>query len=391
MSVWPTVALKDCVRVVGGATPKSGEAAYWDGNIPWTTPKDLSDMDGKYLRDTPRKITAAGLKSCSSELLPANSVLFSSRAPIGHVAINTIPVATNQGFKSMIPGPRIDATFLYWWLKCNRAKLELLGNGATFKEVSKSIVERVGIPLPPLDEQKRIAAILDQADELRRKRQRAIDRLNQLSQAIFHELFGDPVSNDRGWPVRRLDDVSHNITDGTHDTPARIPSGIPFITSKNVRPYEFDMTNLEYVSLETHREIIKRCNPRRGDVLYTNIGASVGSAVQNRFDFEFSLKNVALIQPNQKELLPDFLEFMLNNPRFKESLLSASAAGGAQKFITLKALRSASVPIPTIGTQEIFAKRIAEVSTSKEHMSHQLRSISSLFSSLQIRAFQGEL
>lgn len=207
MSAWPIVPIKNFARVVGGATPKSGTAEYWDGDIPWTTPKDLSDLDGKYLSDTPRKITAAGLKNCSSELLPPNSVLFSSRAPIGHVAINTVPIATNQGFKSFIPSPNLDASFLFWWLKCHRAQLELLGNGATFKEVSKAVVERIEIPLPPLDEQKRIAAILDQADELRRKRQRAIDRLNQLGQAIFQEMFGDPAENPFGFPAKPLGEI----------------------------------------------------------------------------------------------------------------------------------------------------------------------------------------
>ena len=204
---WPIVPLKEYARIVGGATPKSEVDEYWNGDIPWTTPKDLSDLEGKFLRDTPRKITNLGLRNCSSELLPPNSVLFSSRAPIGHVAINTVPMATNQGFKSMVPGPKLDASFLYWWLKCHRSQLEQLGNGATFKEVSKAVVERIEIPLPPLEEQKRIAAILDQTDELRRKRQRALTRLNQLGQAIFDEMFGDPATNPKEFESKPLGDV----------------------------------------------------------------------------------------------------------------------------------------------------------------------------------------
>lgn len=197
MVAWPKVPIKAVARVVGGSTPKSGVDEFWGGEIPWATPKDLSDLDGKFIDDTPRKISQSGLNSCSSELLPPNSVLFSSRAPIGHVAINTVPMATNQGFKSFVPNAEIDASYLYWWLKSHRSDLERLGNGATFKEVSKAVVERIEIPLPPLEEQKRIAAILDQADDIRRKRQHAIDRLNQLGQAIFYEMFG---SADRaGW------------------------------------------------------------------------------------------------------------------------------------------------------------------------------------------------
>ena len=136
---WPEVEIKQAARVVGGATPKSDEAKFWDGDVAWTTPKDLSDLDGKFMSDTPRKITKDGLRSCSAEVLPAGSVLFSSRAPIGHIAVNTAPMATNQGFKSFIPGPDLDASFLYWWLDANRARLQAMGNGATFKEVSKAI------------------------------------------------------------------------------------------------------------------------------------------------------------------------------------------------------------------------------------------------------------
>src|SRR6185436_1721814 len=100
--------------------------------------------DGKFLSDTPRKITELGLRNCSSEMLPPNSVLFSSRAPIGHVAINTVPLATNQGFKSFVPDrERLDSRFLYFWLRANRAYLQSLGTGATFKELSKAIVARL--------------------------------------------------------------------------------------------------------------------------------------------------------------------------------------------------------------------------------------------------------
>lgn len=204
-------------------------------------------------------------------------------------------------------------------------------------------------------------------------------------------MFGDPVANNKDWPSKKLDSVCRNITDGTHDTPERTPSGIPFITSKNVRPFELDLSNLEFVSPETHREIIKRCNPQFGDILYTNIGASVGSAVKNTLDFEFSLKNVALIQPNANVISSDYLEFMLNNPRFKYSMLSASAAGGAQKFVTLKALRNALVPVPPIKQQNEFANCVNALQQCKNRMLAQADASSSLFSSVQNRAFKGEL
>jgi type I restriction enzyme S subunit len=141
MTSWPSVPIKQCARVVSGATPKSGVLGFWDGYISWVTPNDLSDLDGKFIHDTPRKITQLGLNSCSAELLPAHSVLFSSRAPIGHVAINTRPMATNQGFKSFVPGEKLDPSFLYWWLKVNRSQLEQLGNGATLRRCRRPLLK----------------------------------------------------------------------------------------------------------------------------------------------------------------------------------------------------------------------------------------------------------
>lgn len=209
---WPIVALGEVAEIVSGATPKTSTAEYWDGEIAWATPKDLSGLNGKYLIETPRNLTEAGLKSCAAKLLPERSVLFSSRAPIGHVAINTKPMATNQGFKSMIPGPKLSADFLYWWLRANRSAIERLGSGATFKEVSKAVVSRIEIPLPPLDEQKRIAAILDKADALRRAQRKAADLLNRLAVSRFRALFGDPSSNAQRYPLRAFGEVFRDET-----------------------------------------------------------------------------------------------------------------------------------------------------------------------------------
>lgn len=100
---WPVVRLADCCEIVSGATPSTGVRRYWGGDIAWATPKDLSGLESKYLERTPQTLTQEGYESCSAKIMPPNSVLFSSRAPIGHVAINTAPMCTNQGFKSFVP------------------------------------------------------------------------------------------------------------------------------------------------------------------------------------------------------------------------------------------------------------------------------------------------
>lgn len=181
----------EVAEIVSGATPKTGVADFWGGDVPWATPADLSKLNGAaYISATPRNLTQAGVRGCATRILPAGSVLLSSRAPIGHVAINTVPMATNQGFKSLVPSPDLDAKFLYHWIKSKTVYLQSLGNGATFKELSKRTVEQIQIPFPPLPEQRRIAAILDHADALRDKRRRVLSLFDPLVEAIFRSMFG---------------------------------------------------------------------------------------------------------------------------------------------------------------------------------------------------------
>ncbi|MES1953779.1 restriction modification system DNA specificity subunit [Salinisphaera hydrothermalis EPR70] len=235
--------LADCCSIVSGGTPKSSEASYWNGDILWVTPKDLTELESKYISSTPRTITESGYAKSSANMLPAQSVLFSSRAPIGHVAINTVPMCTNQGFKSLVPDRgQIIPDYLYHWLRANKAQLQALGNGATFKEVSKTVISRVEIPLPPLEEQRRIAAILDKADALRAKRREAIAKLDQLLQSVFLEMFGDPVTNPKGWGTRSLPEIADFLTGFafTSKDYVRPGSGVRLCRGANILPDRLD-------------------------------------------------------------------------------------------------------------------------------------------------------
>ncbi|HIY95729.1 MAG TPA: restriction endonuclease subunit S [Candidatus Rothia avicola] len=157
---WPMRPLGDVCQVVSGATPKTSNEEFWGGKVNWVTPAELSKLDGIYIGKTDRTLTEEGLASCSAEVLPAGSVLLSSRAPIGLVAINTVPMATNQGFKSLIPGSELDALYLYFWLKTNTATLQNLGVGATFKEVSKGTLLGLNITIPDIEKQHQFKNII---------------------------------------------------------------------------------------------------------------------------------------------------------------------------------------------------------------------------------------
>ena len=151
-------------KVVSGATPKTDVEEYWDGANPWITPAELSD-ESFILYDSERKITDRGAKSCAVNLLPIGTVLLSSRAPIGKVAIAGTEMYCNQGFKNIIPNDMINSIYLYELLKMETAYLNSLGRGATFKEISKQIVENIRIKVPPIELQEQFAEFAKQVDK----------------------------------------------------------------------------------------------------------------------------------------------------------------------------------------------------------------------------------
>ena len=189
MDKWIKVKISDLGQVVGGATPSTKKEEYYNGDIVWITPKDLSDFKGRYISRGERNITKAGMESCSTQLLPKNTILFSSRAPIGYVAIAEKELCTNQGFKSVIPNENVDYLFLYYLLKYNKDKIESMGSGTTFKEVSGSTMRNIEVMIPESkDIQKKIATILDSIDSKIENNQKINDNLEQQAIAIFNEL-----------------------------------------------------------------------------------------------------------------------------------------------------------------------------------------------------------
>ena len=193
MAEWIECRISDIGTVVGGATPSTKKSAnYDDGKIAWITPKDLSSFSGRYIRHGERNITETGLKSCSTKLLPKNTVLFSSRAPIGYIAIAANEVCTNQGFKSVIPNENTDPLFLFYLLKYNKDKIEGMGSGTTFKEVSGTTMKNIVVNVPS-DKvvQEKIAIILGTIDDKIEENERINNNLEQQAMAFFKSWFID--------------------------------------------------------------------------------------------------------------------------------------------------------------------------------------------------------
>ena len=181
--------IKQIGRVVSGATPKTNNDDYWDGDKLWITPAELND-NSFIIYNSERKITDAGVNSCAVNLLPKNTVILSSRAPIGKTAIVGTEMYCNQGFKNIIPSDEINSIYLYELLKSKTEYLNSLGRGATFKEISKDIVENIKIKVPPLELQNKFAQIVEQIDKQKFEFEKSIKKLEELQASLMQEYVG---------------------------------------------------------------------------------------------------------------------------------------------------------------------------------------------------------
>ena len=196
--------LGEIAEIYNGSTPSTKEFDNYDGNIVWATPKDLSDQNSKYFYQGSRNITQKGFDSCSTQLIPANNILMSSRAPIGLFAINKVDCCTNQGFKNIVLDKKItDVDFMYYFLKYHVKEIEALGSGTTFKEVSKTSFEKYEISIPSLDNQQKIASVLSALDDKSALNRRMNAKLEQMAKRLYDYLFVQfDFPNENGKPYK---------------------------------------------------------------------------------------------------------------------------------------------------------------------------------------------
>ena len=262
--------------------------------------------------------------------------------------------------------------------------------GVGLKHITKAKLEEVQIPLPSLAEQRRIASILDQADELRQKRQQAIEKLDQLLQATFIDMFGDPISNPKNWNKCLLEKVTHKITDGTHKTPTYMSSGIEFLSAKDIKKGRIVWNTNKYISEQEHSQLIKRCNPEIGDVVLAKSGSLGSVAIIDR-SHQFSLfESLCLIKHDRQQIDAIFLTSMLRSPSMLSHLLGKNK-GIAIKHLHLVDIRELEILLPPIELQLEFSSKIRSIDKLIGIHLSSLEYIESLFKSLQNQAFNGTL
>ena len=370
--------LGDICTVVSGSTPKSNIPEYWDGDIKWITPAELTEQC-YIITDSARHITELGVQKTGLKPFPAGTVILSSRAPIGKTAIAGCEMFCNQGFKNLICSDQINNRYLYWFLTCNTDYLNSLGRGATFKEISKGIVEDIEIPLPSISKQVEIAEKFEKVSDLIALRKEQLAKLDQLVNSRFVELFGH-----KGYPEDSLLNLC-NVIDYRGKTPEKVENGLPFITAKNVRMHQMNLEPREYISKETYDKVMVRGFPKEGDVVFTT-EAPLGNVCRiPHFDTEFYIgQRIVTLQTEKLE--PIYLEYALSSDDFKTKYMGKSS-GSTVTGIRVRLLEQLTIPVPPMELQEQFATFVEQTQKSKLAIQQSLDKLELLKKSLMQEYF----
>ena len=300
MTEWIECTLDKLGEIVGGATPSTKCEDHYGGSIPWITPKDLSSFKGRYITSGERNITEKGLASCSAQMMPKDAVLFTSRAPIGYVAIASQSVCTNQGFKSIVVNEKADPLFVYYLLKYNKDAIEAMGSGTTFKEVSGKTMRAVKVRIPlDVSYQKRIAAVLDSLDTKIENNERINDNLQQQAAALFSSLY------DRSNTEVRFTDLIQILGGGTPKTGENTywNGNIAFFTPKDVGiPYTL------ITEKTISKEGLSHCNSRLYPVntVFVTARGTVGKVGMSGVPMAMNQSCYALVGKETHQLLVYF-------------------------------------------------------------------------------------
>ncbi|KFA98434.1 restriction endonuclease subunit S [Vibrio sp. ER1A] len=388
---WPLVALKDCCTVVGGATPKREVEAYWDNqDIPWVTPKDISKIKSIYFDDAPEYISQKGFDSCAAHKLPKGSLLLTSRAPIGNVAITTRELCTNQGFKSLVPNENVDIKYLYFCMLYSASRLDNEGNGATFKEVSKKVVEAFKIPLPPLETQKQIAAVLEKADQLRKDCQQMEQELNSLAQSVFIEMFGDPVTNPKGWEISALDSIaSVQLGKMLSSKSKQNVNPKKYLRNANIQWREVGIDDL--LEMDFNEKEMKKFRLQRGDLLVCEGGEIGRCAIWNEQVQDcYYQKALHRVRINPQFLTSEYLqEYFFWMAKLGGLVNSTNEV--TFKHLTAEKMNKLKVPLAPISKQKEFSEIYTSIRSELNNNAELMKEADAAFGAIMQKAFKGEL
>jgi type I restriction enzyme S subunit len=370
-------ALKDICQIIAGQSPPSDTYNQEQDGMPFFQGKaDFGDLypTVRYWCNAPKKLSKP------------NDILFSLRAPVGPTNVNNIDACIGRGLAA-IRCEDVQLKYLLHYLRGNEHKIAALGTGSTFKAVTIGTLKDLEIPLPPLEEQKKIAAILDAADNYRHKTKALIDKYDQLSQSLFLDMFGDPVTNPKGWDKSLIRNVAEAKNGYAFKSTDYLEKGVPLIRMSNFNngPVEIkDTIKVSNVFLESRKNFILQNN----DFVIALSGATTGKYGIYQHDFPSLLnQRIGLIRAKPVVSVTYLHEFL----KLKSNEIFKMAAGAAQPNVSLKEIQEITIPVPPLYLQNRFATSLNNIKSQKQQAEASLVKAEDLFNSLLQRAFKGEL
>ncbi len=359
--------LGDVCEIVSGSTPKTNNESFWNGDFCWITPAEISDSD-VVIYDTERKITEMGVNSCALTLMPIGTVLLSSRAPIGKVAITGKEMYCNQGFKNLICSDSIFNKYLFYFLKNNNKYLNSLGRGATFKEISKKIVSDIEIPLPTLETQRKIASNLDKVTHTIDLCNAILEKLDLLVKSRFVEMFGDTEVNNNNHPVHKLSDLCTVSSSKRIYQEEQSSSGVPFLRISNlVELIDNGIFGSDlFIPEEKYNELFTNgLVPKADDILVTSRG-TLGKCyiIQEHDKFYFQDGMISWLYDIDKSITPLYLTLLFDTRDIKRQIENLQS-GSTVAYLSIAMLKKLNIVVPPLAQQEQFAAFVEQTDKSK--------------------------
>ncbi|MFY1725393.1 restriction endonuclease subunit S [Bifidobacterium adolescentis] len=366
------VKLSDICSIVSGATPVTTVTDYWGGDIKWITPSELND-DSHVIYDTAKHLTEAGFASARLRMFPKGTVLLTTRAPIGKVAIAGEPMCCNQGFKNFVCSDAVNNEYLYRYLKNRSSELQALGRGATFKELSKKEVAAYEINLPPLKRQLEAVEKLALVDKQVVIAKTQLDKLDSLVKSRFVEMFGDLKSDTNGWPIKPFETFAIIDTHMANDLTPYLD--MPHIGIDSIESGTGRLSGYRTVAEDG---IISGKYPFTPEhLIYSKIRPSLNKVALPDFSGVCSADAYPIL-PIAGECNRVYLAEVMRSAYFLEYILPLSGRAQMPK-VNKKALSGFSMPLPPIELQQQFAAFAAQVDKSRfGGMLHLLNSLSGI-------------
>ncbi|PAU38500.1 hypothetical protein CKF94_09455 [Vibrio coralliilyticus] len=389
---WSNVALSTLVDIKGGGTPSKANPEYWNGSIPWASVKDFKSSD---LNGASDYITQEGIDNSATSLIPSGNLIVPTRMALGKVAINSVDIAINQDLKALIIKDEsvVDTEYLFRCIQSKSEEIVRQGKGATVKGITVDVLKNLQIPLPPLETQKQIATVLEKADQLRKDCQQMEQELNSLAQSVFIDMFGDPVTNPKGWETASLDCIA-KVQIGPFGSQLHkedyIADGIPLINPTHIANGQI-IPDMNLTLTPEKFETLPNYHLKAGDIVMGRRGEMGRTAlIDERSQGWFCGTGSLYIRITSHVVQPVFLNSVMSCSSMK-TWLEEQSLGATMPNLNKKILHSIQVPIPTEELQKNYVVALEVLRQQRKEQEEHVQELDSLFNSLMQKAFKGEL